>query len=274
MERVVALTIAGSDSGGGAGIQADLKTFAAHGVYGTCAIAAVTAQNSVAVTAIHPVPPAVLTEQVRAVWDDFRPRAVKIGMLGGPDAVRAVADELARCNGAERAVPVVLDPVMVAKAGARLLDADALDALRSLAQRCATLVTPNVPEAEALLGRALDDGPEAAARALRALLGCDVLLKGGHAVDAGDRCVDHLATAAGVRAFDGPRISSRNLHGTGCTLSSAIAAGLALGWPLEDAVARAKRYVVGAIASGAALGRGVGVLDHMWPLRPVPKLEE
>lgn len=256
----IALSIAGSDSGGGAGIQADLKAFSALGVYGATVITAVTAQNTRAVTRVEPVSPAMIAAQIAAVFDDLAVRAVKLGMLGGPEAIAAVAQALGTA-----AVPVVLDPVMVAKSGDRLLPSDALDALRVQLVPRATLLTPNLPEAADLLGCAVADdeaGMIRQAYALRALGAQGVLMKGGHA--AGPVCMDLLVTAAGVSRFCAPRIVTRNTHGTGCTLSAAIAAGLAHGLALEAAVARAHGYLQGAIAAAGALqvGTGHGPVHH------------
>ncbi|MDQ0395653.1 bifunctional hydroxymethylpyrimidine kinase/phosphomethylpyrimidine kinase [Labrys monachus] len=260
----VALTIAGSDSGGGAGIQADLKTFAALGVYGTSAITAVTAQNTMGVRAVHLVPPGMVAAQIAAVLDDFDVRAVKIGLVPAAAHVAEIADGLAR-----RSVPVVLDPVMIASSGHRLMDADAVRALRERLLPRVACLTPNLPEAAALTGRDLAAGEaemEAQGRALLAFGPQAVLVKGGHA-GLGE-AVDLLVSAQGVIRFAGAWIDSPNLHGTGCTLSSAIAAGLARGLLLEEAVERAKAYLTAAIAAGAGrrLGRGSGPLDH-WPDR-------
>ncbi len=256
----IALSIAGSDSGGGAGIQADLKAFSALGVYGATVITAVTAQNTRAVTRVEAVSPAMIAAQIAAVFDDLAVRAVKLGMLGGPEAIATVAQALGNT-----AVPVVLDPVMVAKSGDRLLPSDALDALRVQLVPRATLLTPNLPEAADLLGCAVaDDEAEMIrqAHALRALGAQAVLMKGGHA--AGPACVDLLVTAAGVSRFCAPRIATRHTHGTGCTLSAAIAAGLAHGLALEAAVGRAHGYLQGAIAAAGALqvGTGHGPVHH------------
>lgn len=255
----VALTIAGSDSGGGAGIQADLRTFAAHGVHGLCAITAVTAQNTRAVTAIEPMPPRVVEAQLDAVFVDFNVRAVKIGMLATPAIVRAVAGALAR----RPRVPVVLDPVLVATTGGRLSTADLGPALRRHFLKRADLVTPNVPEAERLLGRKLHNADDLAGAAddLLALGARAVLLKGGHLK--GRIVRDLLALADGTRRwFEHARIDAEG-HGTGCTLSAAIASNLALGEPLEKAVRHAIDYVHRAMAAGYEPGKGkLRVLDH------------
>jgi hydroxymethylpyrimidine/phosphomethylpyrimidine kinase len=255
------LSIAGSDSGGGAGIQADLKTFSALGCYGMTAITAVTAQNTLGVTAIHGVPVEVLKAQICAVMDDIGVDALKIGMLHSPELVRVVAwaiDEY-------RIERVVLDPVMVATSGDRLIAEETIGVLVSELFHRATLVTPNLDEAALLLGgaistiAALDD---AAARLL-ALGAHAVLLKGGHLP--GDEVVDVLAMRGeALQRLQSSRIASGNVHGTGCTLSSAIAAGLALGLSLPQAVAEARRYVLQAIATGAQVrtGSGHGPLNH------------
>ena len=255
------LSIAGSDSGGGAGIQADLKTFSALGCYGMTAITAITAQNTLGVSAIHGVPAAVLRAQIRAVLDDIGADAIKIGMLHSPDAVAVVAQALD-----DYRIPhVVLDPVMVATSGDRLMAQETVQVLVTELFHRATLVTPNLDEAGLLLGRQITEATEfeAATRELLALGAPAVLLKGGH-LAAGD-IVDVLATRSGhTQRWASPRIASRNIHGTGCTLSSAIAAHLALGLGLPEAVTEARRYVLAAIASGAAVhtGAGHGPLNH------------
>jgi hydroxymethylpyrimidine/phosphomethylpyrimidine kinase len=261
MKPPIALTIAGSDSGGGAGIQADLKTFSALGVYGCSVIAALTAQNTRGVTGVFDVPPAFVTQQIDAVFDDIAVDAVKIGMLGRADTIEAVACGLER----HRPRHVVLDPVMVAKSGDRLLQADAMAALRDRLVPLASVVTPNLPEAAALLGR---DGParrgdmEAMAAGLRRLGAGAVLLKGGHLEGGGSP--DLLLDDAGAVIFEAVRIETKNTHGTGCTLSSAIAALLARGAHLREAVREAKDYVGAAIRAGADLeiGSGHGPVHH------------
>lgn len=265
MSRVARLlTIAGSDSGGGAGIQADLKTFAAHRVYGMCAITAVTAQNTCRVTAVHEIPPEVVTAQIDAVFDDLGVDAVKIGMLSSAPIVLAVAAALERWSGP----PVVLDPVMVAKSGDSLLVADAVTALRERLLPLATVITPNVPELERLVGRSIAGESErvAAASELQ-LLGPAVLAKGGHAP--GERVVDLLVAPSGVRRFEHPRLSTASTHGTGCTLSSALAARLGRGEPLENAAEGAIGYLLEAIRNAPGLGQGHGPVDHLWSDRGV-----
>lgn len=268
MSAPVALTIAGSDSGGGAGIQADLKTFAALGVYGASAIAALTAQNTLGVQAIHDVPAEFVAAQIESVFADLPVAAVKIGMLSRGSVIEAVADALAP-RAAE--VAIVLDPVMVSTSGHRLIADEAVEILRRRLMPLADLVTPNLPEAAALLGEpvaATENAAVAQARRLLALGARAVLIKGGHAE--GSESVDHLVTASGtLRRFATARIATRNTHGTGCTLSSAVAAGLAKGMPLSEAAAAAKAYVTAAIdaADALAIGRGNGPLHHFHALR-------
>ncbi len=256
------LTIAGSDSGGGAGIQADLKTFAAHGVYGLSAITAVTAQNTREVRAVEEVSPELVAAQIDAVLDDVGADAVKIGMLSSAAIVRTVADRLAH----HRPPHVVLDPVMVAKSGDPLLSDDAVEALRDELLPLATLVTPNLPEAERLTGVTIGDDPsgDAMLEAARLLVErCPaVLIKGGHG--RGDEVLDLLLDAAGHRRFVHPRFDTTSTHGTGCTLSSAIAARLAAGEELRDAVRGAVDYLQGAIAAAYPVGTGHGPVHHFY----------
>jgi hydroxymethylpyrimidine/phosphomethylpyrimidine kinase len=253
------LTIAGSDSGGGAGIQADIKTIAALGGYAMSAVTALTAQDTMGVHAIHAVPPGFVVRQMACVLDDIGADAIKTGMLGDAAMVAAVCDALRRHAAG---VPLVVDPVMIAKGGAPLLAAEAVGALKALLLPLATLLTPNLPEAEALTGLRIAD--EAAMhRAARALLELGVpavLLKGGHLP--GDDVVDLLATRAGIEAFHGGRIATRHTHGTGCTLASAVATSLAQGMTPRDAVVRARAYVRGAIAAAPGYGKGHGPLNH------------
>jgi hydroxymethylpyrimidine/phosphomethylpyrimidine kinase len=252
-----ALTIAGSDSGGGAGIQADLKTFSAFRVFGMSVITAVTAQNSVGVQAVENLSPAFVAQQLRSVLDDFGADAAKCGMLSTAPIIEAVADVLR-----ERPIAnLVVDPVMVAKSGDPLLRPDARQALITRILPMALVVTPNLPEAESLTGLPVVDraGMEEAARRISALGPRHVLVKGGHLK--GD-AVDLLWDGRAFQEFSTPRVDSPNTHGTGCTLSAAIAAGLALGNSLPDAVARAKAYVTRAIREGFQAGRGVGQLRH------------
>jgi hydroxymethylpyrimidine/phosphomethylpyrimidine kinase len=267
------LTIAGSDSGGGAGIQADLKTFAAHGVYGMSVITALTAQSTREVRAVHEVPPEMVAAQIDAVLEDIGADAIKIGMLSSAGIVRAVASRL-RFHLKDKAVPVVLDPVMIAKSGARLLRADAIESLLLRLLPLTTLVTPNIPELEKLTGLPARNEKERlfAAQSL-ATIGTAVLAKGGHAE--GEEIVDLLVAGRfgkEVHRFAHPRLHTPSTHGTGCTLSSAIAARLGAGEELPRAVAGAIDYLAGAIAAAYPLGTGDGhgPVDHLFELRPVP----
>jgi len=257
----VALTIAGSDSGGGAGIQADLKTFAAHGVHGTSAITAVTAQNSVEVRTWTALDPGLVVSQIEAVADDMAVGAAKTGMLATASIVAAVAECVARL----KLTWLVVDPVMVAKGGHRLLDADAERAYVARLLPLAAVVTPNLPEAEALLGRPVRSLEEmrAAARDLRALGPAAVVVKGGHLDGA---AVDVFFDGERIEELHAERIETRNTHGTGCTFSAAIAARLALGADLLEAVRGAKDYVTEAIRRSYSVGRGHGPVDHLHPL--------
>ena len=255
------LSIAGSDSGGGAGIQADLKTFSALGCYGMTAITAITAQNTLGVTGIHGVPPDMLRAQIDAVAEDIGVDAVKIGMLHDPEVVRVVVKAIAR----HQMLQVVLDQVMVATSGDRLMADETVGVLVQELFPRVTVITPNLDEAALLLGRSIDgaDALDEAASALLALGAPAVLLKGGHLP--GDLVVDVLAMAGGGRLrLQSPRIATHNGHGTGCTLSAAIAAHLALGLPLPQAVEQARAYILGAIAAGADVhtGHGHGPLNH------------
>jgi hydroxymethylpyrimidine/phosphomethylpyrimidine kinase len=254
----VALTIAGSDSGGGAGVQADLKVFFRFGVYGTSALTLVTAQNTLGVQRVHLLPPEVVYAQIQSVAEDFPVHAAKTGALGGAAIVEAVAQAV-RDFGLR---PLVVDPVMVAKGGDPLLAPEAVAALKERLFPLASLVTPNRLEAEALLGhpiRTLEEAEEAA-QALLELGPKAVLLKGGHLE--GEESVDLLATREGVLRFAAPRVRTRNTHGTGCTLSAAIAALLARGRPLAEAVGEAKRYLTEALRTAPPLGRWHGPLNH------------
>jgi hydroxymethylpyrimidine/phosphomethylpyrimidine kinase len=257
------LIIAGSDSGGGAGLQADLKTVTALGGYAATAVTAVTVQNTLGVTGVLPVPADMVMAQARAVLDDIGADALKTGMLGDIAMVETVAAILDSAAG----IPAVVDPVMTAKGGAALLATDAMDAVRRLMVPRARLLTPNVPEAEALtgLGIASLEDQRRAGEALLALGAQAVLMKGGH-LD-GERVTDLLLTPEGETLFESARLETRHTHGTGCTLASACAAGLAQGLTLEAAVARAWAYVQEAIARAPGLGRGHGPLDHAWTLR-------
>jgi hydroxymethylpyrimidine/phosphomethylpyrimidine kinase len=257
----IALTIAGSDSSGGAGIQADLKTFAAFGVYGACVITALTAQNTRGVRAIEPVTPAFVTAQIDAVFDDLDVKAVKIGMVVQLSTIEAIASALSRWKPEH----VVLDPVMVAGSGDRLLPADAVAALRRDLFPLASLVTPNLPEAAALLDESIASDQAAIASQGTRLLAMGaraVLIKGGHGQ--GAESVDYLFAGGDVLALPAPRIATANTHGTGCSLSSAIAAGLARGETLEAAVRNAKTWITAAIAAadGLGVGHGHGPIHH------------
>ena len=261
MTTPVAFTIAGSDSSGGAGIQADLKTFAALGVYGASAITALTAQNTQEVTGIHAVPPEFLRAQIDAVFSDLDVGAVKIGMVGELAAIEAIAAALKHWSPKH----VVLDPVMVASSGRRLLAPDAVEALRTKLIPLATVITPNLPEAAALLNEPVAVGEAAiGAQGTRLLaLGCPaVLIKGGHGQ--GSESIDTLVHAGATLALSAPRVATENTHGTGCSLSSAIAAELAKGTALETAVRNAKTYVSAAIASADrfTVGHGHGPIHH------------
>lgn len=259
------LSIAGSDPSGGAGIQADLKAFAARGVYGMAVLTALTAQNTQGVSGVHVVPAAFVADQIRAVFDDIRVDAVKIGMIADAEIAAAISDALS----SQRDVPMVLDPVMIAKGGARLLAPEAVDAMKTLLLPRASVVTPNLPEAAALLGEADATSREAMAEQAARMLALGpaaVLLKGGHL--GGDESPDLLLSAAGSTWLEGERIETRNTHGTGCTLSSAIAAELAKGAPIADAAATAKRYLAGAIRASAELtvGSAHGPVNHLYAL--------
>jgi hydroxymethylpyrimidine/phosphomethylpyrimidine kinase len=261
-----ALTIAGSDSGGGAGIQADLKTFMAHGVYGASVITAITAQNTVGVRAVALLDPALVAEQIAAVLDDIGADAVKTGMLGSAAIIEAVAATLQHY----RVERLVVDPVMVAKSGDRLLAEDAVDALRTVLLPLALVITPNLPEASVLLGRPVEQEQDMAdaARDLHALGPRYVVLKGGHLP--GD-AVDLLYDGARMVELRAKRIPTRHTHGTGCTYASAIAALLARGLPVEAAVREARDYLLGAIARAEAIGAGRSPVQHLW--RGLPAAE-
>jgi hydroxymethylpyrimidine/phosphomethylpyrimidine kinase len=261
MTTPTALTIAGSDSSGGAGIQADLKTFAALGVYGASAITALTAQNTKGVTGIHLVPPEFLRAQIDAVFSDLEIGAVKIGMVAQLASIDAIAEALTRWSPKH----VVLDPVMVATSGDRLLAADAVEALRTKLIPLASIITPNLPEAAALLNEPVASSEAAIEGQGRKLLemGCPaVLIKGGHGQ--GSDSVDYLVRAGGTLALRAPRVMTGNTHGTGCSLSSAIAAELAKGAALETAVRNAKTFVSAAIANADrfSVGHGHGPIHH------------
>lgn len=264
------LVIAGSDSGGGAGIQADIKTAMALGAYACTALTALTAQDTHGVHAIHPVPPGFIRQQIAVALADPGADAIKTGMLGDAAVIEAVAGALA-----ETRLPMVVDPVMVAKGGAVLLETAALSALKRVLLPLATLLTPNLPEAELLTGLRIATLAEMhhAAETLLTLGVPAVLLKGGHAVllkgghAAGDTVTDLLATETGTAEFTRPRLPTRHTHGTGCTLASALSCQLALGHDVPEAMAAAKRYITGAVQAGFPLGSGIGPTDHLWQLR-------
>jgi len=261
-----ALTIAGSDSGGGAGIQADLKTFAAFGVYGTTAITAITAQNTVAVSRIQEIDPGVVVAQIEAVATDIGVDAAKTGMLASAPIIEAVAYAVTA-----HALPhLVVDPVMVSKGGASLLADDAVATLVRRLLPLAEVVTPNLPEAERLTGRTiatLDERREAARR-IAALGPRVVVVKGGHAD--GDEVVDLVYDGQRFHEIRGPRVATRSTHGTGCTFSAAITAGLALGRTPLEAIARAREYLTAALRAAPDIGRGAGPLEHFHAFRPRP----
>jgi hydroxymethylpyrimidine/phosphomethylpyrimidine kinase len=260
--RPRALTIAGSDSGGGAGIQADLKTFAAFGVYGASAITAITAQNTIGVRAIHDVPAAVVAAQIDAVLDDIGADAAKTGMLSSPEIIETVADRLR----AHAVVALVVDPVMVSKSGDRLLREDAVRALRELLLPLAAVVTPNAPEATVLSGIDVVDAASAreAARLIHDLGPALVVVKGGHLE--GDTSDDVVFDGRTFDTLSGRRVVTRHTHGTGCTFSAAIAACLARGLSPLEAVREARAYLQGAIEHAEPLGGGHGPVNHLWRL--------
>ena len=257
-----ALTIAGSDSSGGAGIQADLKTMTANGVYAMSAITALTAQNTTGVTDILESTPRFLSEQLDAIFTDIFPDAVKIGMVSSAELIAVIAAKLKEY----KAENIVVGPVMVATSGAKLLRSDAVEALCRELLPLAAVLTPNIPEAEILSGMAITDaaGMEAAARLISEKYGCAVLCKGGHKVNDAD---DLLWREGAGKWFHGKRIDNPNTHGTGCTLSSAIASNLAKGYDLDASVERAKAYISGALAAMLDLGHGSGPMNHMFALK-------
>jgi hydroxymethylpyrimidine/phosphomethylpyrimidine kinase len=259
-----ALTIAGSDSSGGAGIQADLKTFAAFGVYGTCAVTAITAQSTAGITEMSAISADLVTAQIEAVAGDIEIHATKVGMLATAAIVEAVAAAIE-----ELELPlVVLDPVMVSKSGRRLIDEDGVKTMCAELIPRAFIVTPNLPEAEVLSGMAIasPDDVREAARRIHGMGGASVLITGGHST--GDAIVDLLFDGHAFSEFSTPRIETRHTHGTGCTHASAVAACLALEMTAHEAGRRAQLYVAGAIRHGIAIGHGQGPLDHFWETRP------
>ena len=256
-----ALSIAGSDCSGGAGIQADLKTMTMNGVYAMSAITALTAQNTTGVTGILEVTPEFLGQQIDMVFTDIRPDAVKIGMVSSSALIETIAQRLRHY----KAENIVVDPVMVATSGSSLIESDAVVTLKQVLLPLATLATPNIPEAEVLSGRTIqtEADMEAAAKYIWETYGCAVLLKGGHSVSDAN---DLLCVNGQLKWFRGKRIPNPNTHGTGCTLSSAIAANLAKGYGLETSVQRAKDYISGALAAMLDLGQGSGPMNHAFDL--------
>ncbi len=261
----VALSIAGSDSSGGAGIQADIKTFSALGVYGATAITAITAQNTVGVHSQLALPAQMVYDQIMAVVDDVNPSVIKLGMLSNVEIATTVAEALMQCN-----VPIILDPVMVSSSGHRLLSIEAQEVVKRRLLPMATLVTPNIPEMEALTSMPLTTEEQKfdAARHLLSLGAHAILLKGGHEEGNTKRDILYINTTSGIEVsyFTSPTIQTKNIHGTGCTLSSAIAAYIARGCTLTEAVGRAKEYVSEAIQMGAdvSIGGGFGPVNHLY----------
>lgn len=251
------LIIAGSDSGGGAGIQGDIKTVSALGGYAMTAITAITVQNTMAVSDVHAVPPHIIEAQMRVVLDDIGADAIKTGMLHDKDVIEIIAKVLNE----KKSIPAVIDPVMISKSGNALLQANAIDALKTKLLPLATLITPNIPEAEALLGKPISDMKDAA-RALGTFGSKAVLLKGGHAH--GDVITDILWDGNAITEWQSPRLNSKHTHGTGCTLASAIAVSLGQGMPLKESITRARDYVMGAIKHAPGYGHGHGPLNHSW----------
>ena len=257
-----ALTIAGSDSSGGAGIQADIKTMTANGVYAMSAITALTAQNTTGVYGILEVTPEFLANQLDCIFTDIRPDAVKTGMVSSSALIEVIAQKLTQY----KAKNLVIDPVMVATSGAKLISDEAVETLKGKLLGLATLITPNIPEAQVLSGmdiRTAED-MERAAKAIYEAYGCAVLCKGGHQLNDAN---DLLYSKEGARWYQGRRIANPNTHGTGCTLSSAIASNLAKGYSLDEAVERAKAYISGALAAMLDLGKGSGPMNHMFDLK-------
>ena len=268
MTMKIALTIAGSDSGGGAGIQADIKTMLANKVFATSAITALTAQNTLGVSGIYEVSPEFLAAQIDAVFTDLRPDAVKTGMVSSSALIRVIAQKLRFYE----AKNLVVDPVMVATSGSRLISEEAVSTLCGELLPLATLITPNIPETEVLWGRPVKspEDMEQAAREIFQKYGCAVLCKGGHQLNDAN---DLLWTPAGSRWFRGRRIQNPNTHGTGCTLSSAIAANLAKGFTLEESVEKAKEYISGALGAMLDLGHGAGPMDHAFDIKDSYRME-
>lgn len=260
------LTIAGSDCSGGAGIQADLKTMSAHGIYGMSVITALTAQNTTGVYGVIDTPPDFVSKQLDCVFGDIRPDAVKIGMVSGADIAEVIAEKLIEYS----AENIVLDPVMVATSGGALIQNGAVKALTEKLFPIASVITPNIPEAQALCGFEIvtHGDMQKAAEKLSPLCGGAVVIKGGHLTDCADDLLYHNEKSEWFRA---ERIDTQNTHGTGCTLSTAIACGLAMGYSINEAFARAKKYLSGALAAGLDLGRGNGPIDHCFAIREAVK---
>ncbi len=252
------LIIAGSDSGGGAGIQGDIKTVSALGGYAMTAITAITVQNTIAVSDVHPVPTHIIAAQMQVVLDDIGADAIKTGMLHDKDVIETIANFL---SNKARNIPAVIDPVMISKSGNALLQANAIEALKKKLLPLATLITPNIPEAEVLLGTPIKDTKEAAC-ALGKFGSRAILLKGGHAP--GDTITDVLWDGKEITLWQSPRIDTQHTHGTGCTLASAIAVSLGQGMSLKDSITRARDYVMGAIKNAPGYGHGHGPLNHNW----------
>lgn len=261
MKMKTALTIAGSDCSGGAGIQADIKTMTMNGVYAMSAVTALTAQNTTGVSGISEVSPDFLARQIDMIFDDIRPDAVKIGMVSNAELIRTIAEKLTLYQAAN----IVVDPVMAATSGANLMQSEAVSALKDCLLPLATLITPNIPEAEILSGMTIENENDMkkAAIIINGQCGCPVLLKGGHSVSDAN---DLLCGNGRTKWFCGKRIQNPNTHGTGCTLSSAIAANLAKGFDLDESVRRAKKYISGALAAMLGLGKGSGPMNHAFNL--------
>lgn len=258
-----ALTIAGSDCSGGAGIQADIKTMTMNGVYAMSAVTALTAQNTTGVRAVSAVTPEFLRQQIDAVFEDIRPDAVKIGMVSDAALVEVIAERLRHYE----VENIIVDPVAISTSGSKLSSTEAYDALKKLLLPIAALATPNIPEAELLSGMTIpdEDGMLAAAKAITEKFGCNVLVKGGHSVNDANDILYRLNGSH--HWFTGKRVDNPNTHGTGCTLSSAIAANLAKGLSMPEAIQRAKDYISGALGAMLVLGHGSGPLDHMFDLK-------
>lgn len=257
-----ALSIAGSDTIGGAGIQADIKTMTANGVYAMTAITALTAQNTLGVSGVFPVSPEFLGQQIDAVFTDIFPDAVKTGMVYSSDIIKTIAEKLKHYN----AVNIVVDPVMISTSGSRLIDEDAVDTMKKYLFPIASLVTPNIPETEAISGIDIKNSDDMikAARSISEKYNCSVLCKGGHSINDANDLLYHDGSA---KWFCSERIDNPNTHGTGCTLSSAIASSLAKGYDIEKSVESAKKYISGAMSSMLDLGKGNGPVDHIFDIK-------